>query len=328
MRLENVAPAILFGSALLAAGTDVAAQQPAQINQADSVLYNGKIVTVDGNFSIAEAVAIREGKFIAVGTDRDVRALAGSKTTSVDLKGRTVLPGLIDSHAHLEAGGIAEYTVSLERARSVAEALAIIKEIATKRPPGQWILGGRWDPLSQLAEHRYLTRTEIDSVAPVNPVYLRVSHFAMANSAALKLAGISKDTPNPSGGEIEKDNRTGEPTGVLAESAWKLVADAVPPWPFEVRVSQLKKAMTLFNSFGLTSVVSGNVNPSYFSAHQYIRAHNEQTIRVSAMFTPTGETIPSISIKDWERFFDEVGASSDFGDDWLTYPAIKLSTPG
>jgi predicted amidohydrolase YtcJ len=330
MGLKNVASAILFGSALLAtaSGTNVVAQQPAQINQADTVLYNGKIVTVDGKFSIAEAVAIRDGKFIAVGIDRDIRALAGPKTVSIDLKGRTVLPGLIDSHAHLEAGGVAEYTVSLERARSVAEVLATIKETAAKAPPGQWILGGRWDPHSQLAERRYLTRTEIDSVAPANPVYLRVNHAAMANSVALKLAGITKDTPNPSGGEIEKDIRTGEPTGVLAESAWRLVADAVPPWPFELRVTQLKKAMALFNSFGLTSVVSGSVNPSYLSAHQYIRAHNEQTVRVSAMFTPTGETIPSISIKDWERFFDQVGASSDFGDDWLSYSAIKLGIDG
>jgi predicted amidohydrolase YtcJ len=237
-------------------------------------------------------------------------------------------PGLIDSHAHLAAGGVAEYTISLERARSVAEVLATIKETAAKAPPGQWILGGRWDPHSQLAERRYLTRTEIDSVAPANPVYLQVNHAAMANSAALKLAGITKDTPNPSGGEIEKDNRTGEPTGILAESAWRLVADAVPPWPFGLRVTQLKKAMALFNSFCLTSVVSGSVNPSYLSAHQYIRAHNEQTIRVSAIFTPTGETIPSISIMDWEKFFDQVGASSDFGDDWLSYSAIKLGIDG
>jgi len=330
MRLKNVVSAILFGSALLAiaSGTDVAAQQPAQINQADTVLYNGKIVTIDGNFSIAEAVAIRDGKFIAVGIDRDIRALAGPKTASIDLKGRTVLPGLIDTHAHMEQGGIAEYTVLLGRARAVAEALALIKEMAAKTQPGEWIRGGAWQPLSQLAEHRYLTRTEIDSVAPNNPVFLPASHFTMANSAALRLAGITKDTPNPSGGEIEKDKITGEPTGLLAETAQYLVSDLVPPWPFEVRVAQLKKAMALFNSFGLTSVVSGAVNPRDLSVYQYIRAHNEQTMRVSAMFTPTGETIPSISLKDWEKFFDEVGVSSDFGDDWLTYSAIKLGIDG
>jgi predicted amidohydrolase YtcJ len=93
-------------------------------------------------------------------------------------------------------------------------------------------------------------------------------------------------------------------------------------------VVQLKKAMALFNSFGLTSAVSGAVSPRDLSVYQYIRAHNEQTMRVSAMFTPTGETIPSVSLKDWEKFFDEVGVSSDFGDDWLTYSAIKLTIDG
>jgi predicted amidohydrolase YtcJ len=99
----------------------------------------------------------------------------------------------------------------------------------------------------------------------------------MANSAALKLAGITKNTPDPSGGEIEKDKTTGEPTGLFAEAAQQLVSDAVPPWPFDLRVAQLKKAMALFNSFGLTSAVSGAVNPRDLSVYQYIRAHNEQT---------------------------------------------------
>jgi predicted amidohydrolase YtcJ len=229
----------------------------------------------------------------------------------------------------MEDGAIAEYTATMGRARNVAEALTIIKEMAAKTKPGEWIRGGGWHPPSQLAEHRYLTRKEIDSAAPNNPVYLpTVGHFAMANSAALKLAGITKDTPNPPGGDIEKDKTTGEPTGLLGESAMHLVSNLVPLWPFDVRVTQIKKAMAVFSSYGLTSIVSGAVNPRDFSIYQYIHGRNEQTVRVSAMFAPTGETIPSVSLQEWETFFSRVGASSDFGDEWLSYSAIKLGIDG
>jgi len=316
-----------FALFLIATAPAAMAQQSAL--QADTVLYNGKIVTADKDFHIAQAVAIRDGKFVAVGTNGDIRALAGPRTASIDLQGRTVLPGLIDTHAHLESAGMAEYTAGMGRARSVAEALSIIREMAARTRPGQWIIGSGWHPPSQLAEHRYLTRQEIDSVAPNNPVFLpTVGHFVMVNSAALKLAGITKDTPNPAGGEIEKDKATGEPTGVLAESAIHLVSDIVPEWPLDVRATQLKKGMAVFNSYGLTSVVSGAVTPRDLSVYQTIHSRNEQTIRVSVMFTPTGETIPSVSLEDWEKFFARTGAYSDFGDEWLSFSGIKLAIDG
>jgi predicted amidohydrolase YtcJ len=318
-----------FALFLIAAASAAAAQPLPPALQADTVLYNGKILTVDKDFHIVQAVAIRDGKFVAVGTNGEVRALAGPRTASIDLQGRTVLPGLIDTHAHLESAGMAEYTAGMGRARSVAEALSIIREMAARTPPGQWIIGSGWHPPSQLAEHRYLTRQEIDSVAPNNPVFLpTVGHFVMVNSAALRLAGITKDTPDPAGGEIEKDKATGEPTGVLAESAIHLVSDIVPEWPLDVRATQLKKGMAVFNSYGLTSVVSGAVTPRDLSVYQTIHSRNEQTIRVSVMFTPTGETIPSVSLEDWEKFFARMGAYSDFGDEWLSFSGIKLAIDG
>jgi len=175
----------------------------AQSVPADLILHGGKIVTLDKRSSIAQAVAIRDGKFLAVGSDAEVKRFSGPSTKIIDLVGRTVVPGLNDSHTHFRAAGLALYTVSMRNATSVAQALAAIKEFAAKKKPGEWIVGGAWHPPSQLAEKRYLTRQEIDSVAPDNPVYLpTVGHFVMANSLALHRAEITRDTPNPEGGTI------------------------------------------------------------------------------------------------------------------------------
>jgi predicted amidohydrolase YtcJ len=295
----------------------------------ETILINGKIVTLDARSDIAEAVAIRDGKFLAVGSNRQIEALAGKDTTTIDLKGRTVLPGLIDTHAHLENAGTVKYTVPLGRARSVAEALDLIKAMVGKTKPGDWVRGAGWHPPAQLKERRYLTRQEIDSVAPDNPVFLpTVGHFSMANSYALRLANISRDTPNPLGGEIEKD-KNGDPTGLLSESAQHIVAAIVPPYPFDLRVTQLRDAMAYFNSYGITSVVAGAVDPRDFRAYQAIWAKHEMTTRVSAMYLPTGESVPTESLEDWEKFFKEAGVSSGFGDDWLDLAAIgELSTDG
>src|SRR3954452_24398644 len=164
---------------------------------ADTVLINGKIVTVDPQFSIAQAVAIREGKFLAVGSNTQIEAFTGPNTVRVDLSGRTVLPGLMDTHAHVAGAGIQDVTVSLAKVTTVAQALEQIRAWAAKAKPGDWIIGGPWHPMSQLQERRYLTRREIDQVAPNNPVFLPVGHFAMANSMALASAGINKSTADP-----------------------------------------------------------------------------------------------------------------------------------
>ena len=142
---------------------------------------------------------------------------------------------MIDTHAHFKAAGLADYVVNMSRAKTVAEALEAIKQFAAKKKPGEWIVGGAWHPPSQLAEKRYLTRQEIDSVAPNNPVYLRtVGHFSMANRLALQKAGVDKNTPNPGGGSFERD-ASGELTGVLVETAIDLVEKAVPRGPRTTR---------------------------------------------------------------------------------------------
>jgi predicted amidohydrolase YtcJ len=161
--------------------------------------------------------------------------------------------------------------VNFEKARTVADALALIKEFAAKKKLGEWIRGSGWYAPAQLDEKRFLTRWEIDSVAPDNPVYLRqTGHDVMCNSSALKLAKITKDTPEPPGGIIEKDPKTGEPNGILHESAQGLVGGVVPPFSFDEQVKMWKESMKYCNSFGLTSIVSGGFFPDSFKVYQHV----------------------------------------------------------
>src|ERR1700761_1169475 len=171
--------------------------------EADLVLRNGKILTVDDRFSIASALAVRGDRLVAVGDEAAVKPLIGAKTRVVDLKGRTVIPGLHDSHMHTMNGGQNELAVSLAKARSIKDVQDAFAARAATTEKGKWILGGSGWHENQLAEGRLPVRQELDAVTPDNPVYLRRGgHVAVVNSAGLKLANITKDTPNPRNGII------------------------------------------------------------------------------------------------------------------------------
>ena len=298
----------------------------AQSVPADLILHGGKVVTLDKRSSIAQAVAIRDGKFLAVGSDADVKRFSGPSTKVIDLAGRTVVPGLNDSHTHFRAAGLALYTVNMRNVKSVAEAQAAIKEFAAKKKPGEWIVGGAWHPPSQLAEKRYLTRQEIDSVAPGNPVFLpTVGHFVMANSRALQVAGITRDTKNPEGGTIERDP-AGEATGVLIGAAIELLTKAVPDWTLEEQLAQYKAGMRFLNSNGITSTVEGGIDAADIRVLRQLVNKGEQTVRVGAMYRPD----PSVAadLGKWEQAMKANGASSGFGDEWLRFAGVKLAMDG
>jgi predicted amidohydrolase YtcJ len=312
---------------LLAAGLCLAS--PAYAQQPDSrspelVLINGKVLTMDGQSSVVEALAVLDGKILATGSNASIKSIITPRTRVLDVAGKTVVPGLIETHAHFKAAGLSEYVVIMNRAKTVIEALDAIKAFAAKKKPGEWIVGSGWHPPSQLAEKRYLTKQEIDGVVPNNPVYLRtVGHFSMANGLALQKAGVDKNTPDPSGGSFEKD-ASGELTGLLVETAIDRVEKAVPPWSEEDEVRQFKIAEGVLNSFGITSVVEGATEARDIRTLQKIAVSGEGTLRAGLMFRPE----PPADMAAWEAVMSGNGASSGFGDDWLKFAGIKIFYDG
>ena len=206
---------------LLAVSTSCLAQTPPQpATKADVVLINGTILTVDPKDSVAEALAIRAGKIIAVGSKQQILALADAHTQILDLHGRTATPGLIDTHGHYQDGGVDElYNIKLTDATSVAEIVRRVQARAAITKPGEWILGSGWDE-GKLAENRYVYASDLDKVSPNNPVWLQniTGHYSAVNSYALRLAHITAETKDPPAGTIDRD-KNGAVTGVLKEQA-------------------------------------------------------------------------------------------------------------
>ncbi|MCK4318025.1 amidohydrolase family protein, partial [Candidatus Bathyarchaeota archaeon] len=191
------------------------------------MLFDGKIVTVDDRDSIVEAVAIRDGRFVAVGGTDEVMALAGESTRVIDLKGKTAMPGIIDSHTH--PGGIASRFMEVDcRAppvRNIHEILGMLKAKAEELGPRNWVMGANFND-SKLEEKRHITRWELDEAVPDNPVFIvaDTGHQALVNSLAFEVAGVTKDTPDPPGGELER-NEDGLHTGLLYENAVGLIRE-------------------------------------------------------------------------------------------------------
>ena len=223
---------------------------------ADLVLLNGKVVTVDRDFSIKGAIAIKDGRFAAVGSQRDVRRWMGARTRVVDLGGRTVIPGLIDSHIHATVAGLSwDSQLHWEFTRSLDAGLKQIVAATKEKPVGSWIVvGGGWVP-SQFAERRPPTRADLDLAAPKHPVYVQyLRQAAVLNSAALAAAGINRDTPDPTGGKFARDPTTGEPTGILqGAAAWEYAYTKIPRPTLDRIRQSFRNCFRELNRLGLTS---------------------------------------------------------------------------
>lgn len=203
---------------------------PQSVPTADIVFRNGNIYTANDKAPRAEAIAVKADRIVFVGSNAEVQQYVGQSTRVVDLQGNTVLPGFTDSHQHLSGVGQREMTLNLEGTTSLGDLLAKVKARVDKAKPGEWVTGRGWIE-THWQPPVFPTRSDLDKVAPNNPVILGRAdgHGSVANSAALKIAGVDKNTPNPFGGEISKDKQSGEPNGMLLDSAQGLVRRRVPP---------------------------------------------------------------------------------------------------
>lgn len=290
---------------------------------ADLILHNGKIVTVDEKFSIQQAVAVKNGRITMVGTSEAVlKSERGPHTRVVDLKGRTVLPGLIDSHLHPLEGGLSEFREPLPPLDSYAAIQDYIRRQAQKIPKGQWIVVPRTFP-TRLKELRMPTREVLD-VAREHPVLFDASYVVVVNSLALKLSGITRDTPNPPHGEILKDER-GEPNGIL-RNAQSLLKGVKPAAQFsrQEKLAALERMLRMYLEAGLTSIGEGGANTEEIKLYQELKRQNRLPVRVVMTWwvnvgRPLEELVREIQSVPW---------STNQGDDWLKFGAFKVNFDG
>ena len=203
---------------------------PVPQTAADIVFKNGNVYTANDKAPRAQAIAVKGDRIVFVGSNEAAQKFVGPNTRVVDLKGNTVLPGFTDSHQHLSGVGQREMTLNLEGTTSLEDLLAKVKARVDQAKPGEWVTGRGWIE-THWQPPVFPTRWDLDKVSPNNPVILGRAdgHGAVANSAALKLAGVDKNTPNPFGGEVSKDKQSGEPNGMLLDAAQGLVRRRVPP---------------------------------------------------------------------------------------------------
>lgn len=298
--MKTARKSFMIGLLLTAAPLTGAAAQDAP----DMIVYNARIVTVDGKFSIAQAAAVDDGRFVAVGSDADVRKTAGPATVQIDLGGKTVLPGFNDSHVHMLAGRNYGIQVDLTKVRSIADiGAALTARIAVSRP-GDWIVGSRgwWE--YDLSDGRLPTRFDLDRIAPDNPVAIPGPHYIIANSLALKLAGITRDTPDPQGGEIYHDAATGEPTGLLMDNAGRAVARFFPKPTPEQAMDGMVKLMAMANANGLTSI--GDPSGSLEDAQLYRKLHDAGKLTLRVDFSYSFD--PALPLDQIETALQSFGA--------------------
>ncbi|MDW2981928.1 amidohydrolase [Rhodanobacter sp. KK11] len=290
------------------------------VQAADLLVSNVNGYTLDshGKLQHFQALLVDQGKVVATGNNADLAARAGGARV-VDGHGRTLLPGLIDAHGHVLDLGYARTSADLTGTQSLAEALARVKAYAAAHPDAKWIVGGGWNQeIWKLG--RFPTAKELDAVVPDRPVWLsRVDgHAAWANTAAIKLAGVTAATHDPSGGRIERDAH-GNPAGVFVDGAADLVGDKVPAPTAQERAAALDAALTEMASVGLTGVADAGIDLDTYRLYREYAAAHKLTARIYAMIRDTGAAFDAIS---------QDGPLIGYGGDFLTVRAVKLFADG
>ncbi|MEO5818920.1 MAG: amidohydrolase [Vicinamibacteraceae bacterium] len=307
-------------AALVAAlGGGLAGQR--RVEPADLVVLDAKILTVDDGFRMAQALAVRDGRIVAVGSTAEVRARIGAATRVIDGGGRTVTPGLIDSHVHALGVAAAEAVQPFQNMRSIGELQDWIRATAKRAPPGAWIWTPRVYP-PRLRERRFPTRQELDAAAPNHPVAVDGLYALSLNTLALRAAGVTRASADPPGGAIAKDAR-GEPTGLLRNVGAMLArfrpsASPVPPLGMLARVHQA------YVRTGITSVIERDATVEGYRAYEALQRAGRLQVRATVTFRiPHPEDAAQV-----ERFITGLPFRFGSGDDWLKVGPLKIFVDG
>lgn len=299
-------------------------------SDADLVLHSGRVYTADAAFSVAEAVAIRHDRIVAVGSNAEVDAVAGPSTRRVHLNGRTVVPGFFDAHTHAMSIGINLAKVDLSGATCIDDVLRQIAARARETPPGEWIeVAPTWHE-SSLRERRFPTRAELDAVAPDHPVYLPrgTRFFAVTNSAGFSAAGIHRDTLDPEGGRFERGD-DGDLTGLMLDPpAFNQVKRLLPPVTHATRVRALEMVTRAFNAVGITSTIDAALGADDIRAYQDLWERRALSVRTTGIVAPDHSVPLQSSADDLIRFLDGWAPRSGFGDDRFRIGPFKVWVDG
>jgi len=298
------------------------AQQPAHPASADSVVVNARIYTVNPQQPWAEAVAIRDAQILAVGSTREVNRYRGANTRVIDAHGRLVLPGFTDCHIHFMEGSLGLTHVDLNGAPTVRDIQKRVSEYAIAHPYDEWILGAGWN-YPAFAPSGMPDRQVLDEVVLNRPVWLEAydGHTSWANSKALALAGITRETPDPLNGKIVRDEQ-GEATGALLEEAGELVSKFAPKPSRDERLAALRKGLHEANRVGLTRVHSAGGDFEWLDLYDELRQKGELTVRlyVAYFLNP-----PELTLADIEKAEQ---ARRLYRDDWISTGAVKTMLDG
>jgi hypothetical protein len=318
-RRQFVGSSALAGAAFLpAAGNALAASDSAV--KADHVIINARIYSMDPALPQAEAIALRGNRILALGSNEDMLSLRSANTEISDVGGAVIFPGFIDAHSHPD--GADEVTGADVNRRSVAEIQTAMRAQAGKTPPGQWVVGYKYDD-TKLAEERPANRQDLDEAVPLQPAIIRHrgGHTAVVNSRGLELAGITRETPDPPGGHFGRDEN-GELNGFVAEKALSDVIMQAGEWPEitrSVRQQGVAYLTGLMSASGLTSTTDSFGTVESLVAYQDARAAGELKTRLS--FMPYGPSPLYQHLK-------AAGLRSGFGDDWIRLGAVKYWADG
>ena len=284
----------------------------------DLIVKNANVITIDDTMPTAEAFAISNGKFVAIGSNDDIQNLSSPNTKVYDAEGRTIIPGLIDAHIHVLSSGIRHVMAADCTVKDIKEVSGLLKEQANNTPKGEWVQGFKYDD-TKIKENRDLYKQDLDSISLDHPIMVshRAGHVYYMNSKALELSGYHNESDDPHGGKLGRNETTGELNGVVYERAIEPTRNLLPQVSDSDRTKGLKQISSMLNSSGLTSVHDARVSQDEFLTYQDGEKNDYLGLRVYMLMAQ--DLFPSLR---------DAGVKTGFGSEMLKVGGIKMTSDG